>query len=416
MPRSPRTLNGPAGASRGLLLLALSLAPLSGCVGPYALRESRLRYNESYRKTNDEEILLNIVRLRYADSPVFIDLPNITSQFQLSTVGGGAFGYDGAGPGQTNLATPELFLKDAPTLSYTPRSGQQVGKRLMAPLTAELLRSISPGDNTELFLLAAVNGINHVPNAPLATSLNSTIPQTNDRYRSAVGLIKALQIRGALELRVATFDADTYETLPLSQIRGADMLKATQDGKVFRTNGDQALLLKREKSLVLVIKPEELQSPEVQELARIFGLDPGRSVYRIVSQENDEIELDQLPQPIGEDTLHLDMRSLLQLMCFISKGVQIPPEHYERGIVPPIPGPDGSVFDWSNLTRGFFRVCVSKKKPKVFDVAVPYRGYWYYIPENDAQSRALLSLLELILELSESESERAGPLLTLPVG
>ena len=43
-----------------------------------------LRYNEVIRDTNDEQLLINIVRLRYADSPVFIDLPNITSQFEVA--------------------------------------------------------------------------------------------------------------------------------------------------------------------------------------------------------------------------------------------------------------------------------------------------------------------------------------------
>src|SRR4051812_37292342 len=50
---------------------------LGGCIGPKAVRSTRLRYNEVMRDTNDQQLLLNIVRLRYADSPVFIDLPSI---------------------------------------------------------------------------------------------------------------------------------------------------------------------------------------------------------------------------------------------------------------------------------------------------------------------------------------------------
>jgi hypothetical protein len=137
---------------------AIVVASHVGCVGPASIKGSRLRYNEAYRQTNDEEILLKIVRLRYGDSPVFIDLPNITSQFQASATGGGTGGFDGAGPGRTNLGTGELFLKDAPTPSYTPRSGQQIGKRLMAPLALELVRSISPGGDLAMFLLAASIG------------------------------------------------------------------------------------------------------------------------------------------------------------------------------------------------------------------------------------------------------------------
>src|SRR5277367_4347998 len=73
-----------------VVLLAMS-AVVSGCVGPKAVRYTRMRYNEVFRDTNDEQLLINIVRLRYADSPVFIDLPNITSQFELA----GAANYTG---------------------------------------------------------------------------------------------------------------------------------------------------------------------------------------------------------------------------------------------------------------------------------------------------------------------------------
>ena len=55
--------------------------------GARRVRFTRIRYNEVVRDTNDQQLLLNIVRLRYADSPVFIDLPAITSQFELAAGG-----------------------------------------------------------------------------------------------------------------------------------------------------------------------------------------------------------------------------------------------------------------------------------------------------------------------------------------
>jgi hypothetical protein len=62
---------------------------VSGCMGSLAVRSTRLAYNQSYSLTNDQEILLNIVRLRYAESPNFMDLPAITSQIEASTNGNG---------------------------------------------------------------------------------------------------------------------------------------------------------------------------------------------------------------------------------------------------------------------------------------------------------------------------------------
>src|SRR5215831_13696139 len=88
---------------RRVVVLLAAWAGVSGCVGPKAVRYTRLRYNEVVRDTNDEQLLINIVRLRYADSPVFIDLPNITSQFELAGQGQYLGGYGNASPGRASL-------------------------------------------------------------------------------------------------------------------------------------------------------------------------------------------------------------------------------------------------------------------------------------------------------------------------
>src|SRR5215471_7899632 len=126
------------------LLFGICMA-VSGCIGPTAVSLTRTRYNEAYRATNDEQLLLNIVRLRYADSPIFIDLPNITSQFEVSGRGNYSYGLDGAGPGLSNLGFGELFVRDAPTLSYHPRGGQEIAKALLSPLSAELFSVVNAG-------------------------------------------------------------------------------------------------------------------------------------------------------------------------------------------------------------------------------------------------------------------------------
>ncbi len=88
---------------RWVVLLA-AWTGLSGCLGPKAIRYTRMRYNEVVRATNDEQLLMNIVRLRYADSPVFIDLPNITSQFEVAGRGNylGGYGNQDASAGRAS--------------------------------------------------------------------------------------------------------------------------------------------------------------------------------------------------------------------------------------------------------------------------------------------------------------------------
>jgi hypothetical protein len=51
------------------LVLLLSVC-VAGCtIGPRALETHRLPYNEAVKKTTEEQLLLNIVRLRYTDTP-----------------------------------------------------------------------------------------------------------------------------------------------------------------------------------------------------------------------------------------------------------------------------------------------------------------------------------------------------------
>src|SRR5689334_2000220 len=122
-----------------LALLFLTLVfNLQGCLGPAAIMHTRTRYNEVYRDTNDEQILLNIVRLRYADSPVLVDLSSVTSQFELAGLGSYLGGIGNQFPGSASLGMGQLGIRDTPTLSYKPRSGNDVSKALLTPLSAEL--------------------------------------------------------------------------------------------------------------------------------------------------------------------------------------------------------------------------------------------------------------------------------------
>ena len=83
---------------------------------------------------------------------------------------------------------------------------------------------------------------------------------------------------------------------------------------------------------------------------------------------------------------------------------------------------DGRVFDWQQVTGGLFTVkaCRGKKPPACATVAVPYRGYWFYIDDTDHATKNTFVLLRPArqLELGPTPTDRkgAGPVLTLPVG
>ena len=132
---------------RRMIVFLPLCAGLSGCLGPGAVRYTRMRYNEVVRDTNDEQLLMNIVRLRYADSPVFIDLPNITSQFELAAGGSdpgpagsqtnfGVGGLSGSRHADLELPSARGTIAKAsfdPAFGRSLHRGQRRGRHRAAP-------------------------------------------------------------------------------------------------------------------------------------------------------------------------------------------------------------------------------------------------------------------------------------------
>lgn len=65
------------------MLMALGVAGCSS-FGPSALQQSRLQYNEVVKTTGGQQLLLNIVRLRYTDTPSRLAVSGIAAQFEVS--------------------------------------------------------------------------------------------------------------------------------------------------------------------------------------------------------------------------------------------------------------------------------------------------------------------------------------------
>jgi hypothetical protein len=235
-------------------------------------------------------------------------------------------------------------------------------------------------------------------------------------------LLRTLREHDGTELAFGTVEETdgASDPIPSGSIQGRDLLNAAKDGYVYRARGKgQVTLLKREKDLVLKIREPYVHSPEMAEVARIFHLKPGLKMYKIKSELSDEAyqrrnESEQ--EGTGSDTIYMNLRSVLQIMTFLSKGVCVPDDHVISGMAPVTLDATGQPFDWTQVMAGNFTVHASKHRPKAAEVAVPYRGYWFYIESNDVKSRAILAILEVFFALQESADKPAGPLLTLPLG
>ena len=116
-------------------LLAFCFCALLSCfgcsLGPRSLMHSRLRYNDAVKTTSEQQLLLNIVRLRYVDTPSSLAISSIADQQEIVAGLGIVPFFTSAGAGDLggyrNSILPQAQLSGTtrPTLSYTPLDDEE---------------------------------------------------------------------------------------------------------------------------------------------------------------------------------------------------------------------------------------------------------------------------------------------------
>ncbi len=190
---------------RVLVLLTLALCPTAiGCLGPIALQRSRIKYNEAIQRTADEQLLLNVVRLRYRDTPSFMELSSLSTQFAFEE---GAFANGRLIERPTTADYLNIgFAADAserPTITYDPLRGQEFVKRLVSPLSEEtVILLIRSGWSISRVLRMTVQELNGVENARRASGPTPSRVSPNEylEFQEAVAALRESQMGRAITI------------------------------------------------------------------------------------------------------------------------------------------------------------------------------------------------------------------------
>lgn len=109
-------------------------------------------------------------------------------------------------------------------------------------------------------------------------------------------------------------------------------------------------------------------------------------------------------------------RSLLAVLYFLASSVEPPPRDVEAGLVTITRDEAGQPFNWQELSGRLITIHSQESRPKNAYVTIPYRGSWFFIADNDLNSKATFGLVNLLFSLQSATGKGKSPLLTIPIG
>lgn len=388
---------------------------VAGCaqMGPSTIASGRFDYNEAIVRSFDNQMLLNLVRLRYQDSILFLDLTSVVASYSRETTVGASTTVES--PNSTNPtsvglgATGGVTWSESPTISYAPLQGEDFAKRLLAPIQPSSILLLSrSGWGLERLLVCTVQQLNELPNA---SSIGGVAPrQVNhfQEFRRVASLLRELQEDGFIQINTLADQPDqvavTAGPIPMDARarQHADEILALL--KVSRTKapGTAAPLSPAAPAGVPPASSGTAAPAEAPRAAQ----EPGT--------EGTPVALESGGFPRDPARVLLTGRSILGVMTFLAQQVEVPPEHLKQGVAHQTLGRDGKPFDWNQIAQGMFRVRSSSEKPEHAFLEVHYRDYWFYIDDTDIESKSTYTLLAQLFSLQSASGSMQAPVLTIP--
>ena len=353
-------------ASASIPALAVALM-LAGCVhlGPRTVTVDRFDYSTAIADSWKQQTLLNIVKLRYHDLPVFVDVASIVSGYSLQTGVnvGGTLSTERAVQGNFLSAGGQAIYTDRPTITYVPLTGEKFLRGLVTPIDPKSIFSLlQSGYGADFILALTVESLNGLRNRSFA---GGTLREADPEFARVLELLRDVQTAGAVGLRVET-----------------DAAKGSTGLLFFRRDGLPAEIV--EKSA---------------EIRRLLGLP--------ADQERFVLTFSPLRGAPGE--LAVNSRSMLQIMGAFATYLDVPEAHLREHRA--LPAFEHAASDGR---KDRVRIHSGNEPPADAFAAVRYRDTWFWIDDGDLQTKRAMMAVMFFFTLADTGGSEKLPMVTIP--
>lgn len=359
-------------------MAAVSMLALTSCassIGPHNMRRDRLDYEKEISREQNQEMLFNIVQLRYSFSPTLLDTTQIISAYSVgrnssANINGTPWNSSGGGAIGGSVG---YSYSDSPTVTYQPVSGVQFSVNILRPITPQtLLPLIVSGLPVDILMQLTMQSIGAASNTT-GTIAGTEGQQASVRFTYLLRALRALQQGNALS------------------IRNVAPVEATQDKPA-----------EPERTFILLPKTNTQAISDLQDQVR-------QALQIPAGSEQAEVVYGRVADKPGQ--VALVTRSMLSIWEDVASTMEVPQKMVDKGVTSP------TIIRSAKEPRPPIIIHCSATRPGL-DVAytqVEYDGYWYWIAKDDLPSKLAFSMLQFIHALAETATTK-GALVTIPAG
>jgi hypothetical protein len=234
------------------------------------LEKSHGRYNEALRHVNEEQLLRNLVHMRYNEIPINLGVSSIAAQYELTGSAEARPFFVAPNPSNSNIVfrtftkiLPDVAASAAnrPTITLIPSDNSDAVQRFLTPISAETLLFLAETSwPVSTVMRLWVERINGVPNAASASG-----PQRNqipdfERFRRVAELMQLVRNLRLGDIWPEDKAVEVSGPLPASAVTAAAAVEAAKNGMEYRPDPDGVhwTLVRKEHRLVFVVYPGAL--------------------------------------------------------------------------------------------------------------------------------------------------------------